>query len=34
MPKYRLLQQFGFHPKPRRKELMGSAIDGCGAHSP
>lgn len=34
LPKYRLLQQFGFYPKPGRKELTGSEIECCGAHSP
>jgi anaerobic magnesium-protoporphyrin IX monomethyl ester cyclase len=34
LPKYRLLQQFGFYPKPGRKELVGSEIECCGAHSP
>jgi anaerobic magnesium-protoporphyrin IX monomethyl ester cyclase len=34
LPKYRLLQQFGFYPKPGRKELTGAEIECCGAHSP
>jgi radical SAM superfamily enzyme YgiQ (UPF0313 family) len=34
LPKYRLLQQFGFYPKPGRKELAGAEIECCGAHSP
>jgi anaerobic magnesium-protoporphyrin IX monomethyl ester cyclase len=34
LPKYRILQQFGFYPKPGRQELAGSEIECCGAHSP
>lgn len=34
LPKYRLLQQFGFYPKAGRHELAGSEIECCGAHSP
>ena len=34
LPKYRLLQQFGFYPKPGREELTGAEIECCGAHSP
>ncbi len=33
-PKYRLLQQFGFYPKPGRKDRQGVEVDCCGAHSP
>jgi hypothetical protein len=34
LPKYHLLQQFGFYPKPGRNELVPAEIECCGAHSP
>jgi len=34
LPKYRLLQKFGFYTAEGRTELLGSDIDCCGAHSP
>ncbi|HQP38876.1 MAG TPA: radical SAM protein [Polyangiaceae bacterium] len=34
LPKYRLLQKFGFYSSEGRTELLGSDIDCCGAHSP
>ena len=30
LPKLELLRQFGFYPKPGRKELSGSEIECCG----
>jgi radical SAM superfamily enzyme YgiQ (UPF0313 family) len=34
LPKYRLLQEFGFYSKEGRTELLGSEVECCGAHSP
>ena len=34
LPKYELLQKFGFYSKDGRTEWLGSEIECCGAHSP
>jgi hypothetical protein len=34
LPKYRLLQKFGFYSQPGRTELLGAEVECCGAHSP
>lgn len=34
LPKYRLLQKFGFYALAGRTELLGAEIESCGAHSP
>jgi len=34
MPKYRLLQKFGFYSQAGRTEMLGSEVECCGAHSP
>ena len=34
LPKYRLLQKFGFYSAEGRTELLGSDVECCGAHSP
>ncbi len=33
MPKYRLLQKFGFYTQEGRTEMLGSEVECCGAHS-
>jgi radical SAM superfamily enzyme YgiQ (UPF0313 family) len=34
LPKYRLLQKFGFYASQDRHELLGAEVECCGAHSP
>jgi hypothetical protein len=34
LPKYRLLQQFGFYALAGRTEMLGAEVECCGAHSP
>ncbi len=34
MPKYELLQKFGFYETEGRHELLGTETESCGAHSP
>ena len=34
LPKYRLLQKFGFYASDDRHELLGAEVECCGAHSP
>lgn len=34
LPKYRLLQKFGFYATEDRHELLGAEVECCGAHSP
>jgi len=34
LPKYRLLQKFGFYATQDRHELLGAEVECCGAHSP
>lgn len=34
LPKYRLLQKFGFYTLEGRTELLGSDVECCGAHQP
>ena len=34
LPKYRLLQRFGFYQQEGRHELLGNELESCGAHSP
>ncbi len=34
LPKYRLLQKFGFYSAEGRTELLGSEVECCGAHQP
>ncbi len=34
LPKYRLLQRFGFYSMAGRSEMLGAEVECCGAHSP
>lgn len=34
LPKYELLQKFGFYASEDRHELLGAEVECCGAHSP
>jgi hypothetical protein len=34
LPKYALLQRFGFYTQEGRTEMLGSEVECCGAHSP
>lgn len=34
LPKYRLLQKFGFYSMAGRTEMLGAEVECCGAHSP
>jgi radical SAM superfamily enzyme YgiQ (UPF0313 family) len=34
LPKYRMLQKFGFYASEDRHELLGAEVECCGAHSP
>ena len=34
IPKYRMLQKFGFYSQEGRNELLGAEVECCGAHQP